>query len=129
MKMFQRKMMLALVPVAALFSGSAYAQDIAAGEKVFAKCKACHVADTDQNKAGPSLNGVIGRTAGAHEGFKYSPAMTEAGQNGLVWDEANLKEFLENPKGKVPKTKMVFPGLKKEDEITNLIAYLKQFSS
>ncbi|MFD2258496.1 cytochrome c family protein [Chelativorans composti] len=115
--------------MAVLLTGPAHSQDVAAGEKVFAKCKACHVADTDQNKVGPSLLNVFGRTAGTHEGFKYSPAMVEAGQGGLVWDEETLAKFLHNPKDMVPKTKMVFPGLKKEDEITNLLAYLKQFSN
>lgn len=124
-----RYLLLALLPVAALMAGSAHAQDAAAGEKVFAKCKACHVADTDQNKVGPSLKDVIGKTAGTHEGFKYSPAMVEAGEKGLVWDEENLTAFLKKPKDVVAKTKMVFPGLKKDDEIINLIAYLKQFSS
>jgi len=124
-----RKFMLALLPMAGLLTGPAHSQDVAAGEKVFAKCRACHVADADQNKVGPGLKDLIGRTAGTHEGFKYSPAMIEAGENGLVWNEETLAEFLHKPKDLVPKTKMVFPGLKKEDEITNLIAYLKQFSS
>ena len=123
------KYMLALVPVAVFMAGPAYSQDVAAGEKVFAKCKACHVVEEDTNKVGPSLKGIVGRKAASHEGFKYSPAMIEAGENGLVWEEEDLAEFIANPKGKVPKTKMVFPGLKKEDEITNLIAYMKQFSS
>ncbi|GAA4525079.1 cytochrome c family protein [Chelativorans composti] len=127
--MFKQKLTLALLPMAVLLTGPAHSQDVAAGEKVFAKCKACHVADTDQNKVGPSLLNVFGRTAGTHEGFKYSPAMVEAGQGGLVWDEETLAKFLHNPKDMVPKTKMVFPGLKKEDEITNLLAYLKQFSN
>lgn len=122
-----RNLMLALVPLAALLASPAQAQDAAAGEKVFAKCRACHVVDTDQNKVGPSLLGVVGKTAGTHEGFRYSPAMVEAGENGLVWDDETLAAFLAKPKDVVPKTKMVFPGLKKEEEITNLIAYLKEF--
>lgn len=116
---------LSLVP---LFAGQATAQDAAAGEKVFAKCKACHVADADTNKIGPTLKGVIGRTAGTVEGFKYSKAMQEAGGNGLVWDDANLTTYLHDPKGVVKGTKMAFAGLKKDDEIANVIAYLKQFS-
>src|SRR5690606_17949797 len=85
---------LAFVPLAA---GQAAAQDAAAGEKVFAKCKACHVADEDKNKIGPSLMGVVGRTAGTHEGFKYSKAMIEAGEGGLAWDEATLTSYLRDP--------------------------------
>lgn len=111
----------------ALATGHSSAQDAAAGEKVFAKCKACHVADTDQNKVGPTLKGLIGRTAGTHEGFKYSPAMIAAGQGGLVWDEAHLADYLTNPREKVKGTKMAFPGLKNPDDIANVIAYLKQF--
>ncbi|WP_442578819.1 c-type cytochrome [Mesorhizobium sp. ASY16-5R] len=111
----------------ALATAQSSAQDAAAGEKVFAKCKACHVADTDQNKVGPTLKGLIGRTAGTHEGFKYSPAMIAAGQAGLVWDEAHLADYLTNPREKVKGTKMAFPGLKNPDDIANVIAYLKQF--
>lgn len=116
---------LAFVPLAA---AQASAQDAAAGEKVFAKCKACHVADEDKNKIGPSLMAVIGRTAGTHPDFKYSKPMIEAGQGGLVWDEATLTTYLHDPKAMVKGTKMAFPGLKKDDEIANVIAYLKQFS-
>ena len=117
----------AVISVAAMMTGHACAQDAAAGEKVFAKCKTCHVADQDKNKVGPSLKGVMGKQAGVHEGFKYSPAMVEAGKAGLVWDDAKLSEYLKNPKGLVKGTKMAFPGLKKDDEIANVIAYLKQF--
>lgn len=119
---------LVFLSVLTVAASSAYAQDPAAGEKVFAKCKACHVADTDQNKIGPSLKGVIGRTAGTLEGFKYSPAMIEAGKGGLVWNEETLTEYLRSPKQMVPKTKMAFPGLKKDEDLANVIAYLKQFS-
>ena len=111
-----------------LAAGQAAAQDAAAGEKVFTKCKACHVADEDKNKIGPSLMGVIGKTAGTHPGFKYSKAMVEAGEGGLVWDDANLTAYLRAPKEVVKGTKMAFPGLKKDDDIANVIAYLTQFS-
>jgi cytochrome c len=105
----------------------AEAQDAVAGEKVFARCKACHLADEDKNKIGPSLMGVIGRTAGTHLGYQYSKPMVEAGKGGLVWDEAALRNYLRDPKGVVKGTKMAFVGLKKDDEIANVIAYLKQF--
>ncbi len=117
----------AAVSVAVLSVGQSQAQDVAAGEKVFAKCKACHVADADKNKIGPSLMGIVGRTAGTHAGFKFSPAMVEAGAGGLVWDDAKLAEYLRDPKAMVKGTKMAFPGLKKDDEVANVIAYLKQF--
>jgi len=96
--------------------------DAAAGEKVFNKCKACHTLEEGKNKVGPSLHGVIGRPAGSIEGFKYSSAMTESG---LTWDEETLAKFLAKPKDLVDKTKMSFAGLKKEEDIENVIAYLK----
>ncbi len=117
----------AAISVVTLWTGQSQAQDAAAGEKVFAKCKACHVADEDKNKVGPSLKGVIGRTAGTHEGFKYSTAMIDAGKGGLVWDEAKLTTYLHDPKAMVKGTKMAFPGLKNDADIANVIAYLKQF--
>jgi cytochrome c len=115
------------VLLAGLQAGASHAQDAAAGEKVFAKCKACHVADEAKNKVGPSLLGLFGRTAGTQEGFKYSPAMVDAGKGGLVWDDAKLTEYLKKPKEVVKGTKMAFAGLKDEADILNLIAYLKQF--
>lgn len=118
----------AALSVATLASGQSQAQDAAAGEKVFTKCKACHVADEDKNKIGPSLHGVIGRTAGTHPGFKYSPAMVDAGKSGVVWDEPTLTKYLRDPKAMVKGTKMAFAGLKKDEDIANVIAYLKQES-
>lgn len=109
----------------ALISSIAQAQDIEAGKAVFRKCAACHNADTDANKVGPTLRGVIGRTAGTSPNYSYSQAMKAAGAAGLVWDEANLTEYLSDPKAKVPSNKMGFPGLKNPDEVENVIAYLK----
>jgi cytochrome c len=119
---------LTAISFAVLSAAPSYAQDAAAGEQVFAKCKACHVADQDKNKVGPALFGVIGRTAGTHADFKYSPAMIDAGKGGLVWDEALLTKYLHEPKAMVKGTKMAFAGLKDDGDIANLIAYLKQFS-
>ncbi|WP_331372006.1 c-type cytochrome [Sinorhizobium chiapasense] len=109
---------------------TAFAQegDAEAGAVVFKKCSVCHVADKDTNKVGPSLNHIMGRTAGTHPKFRYSPAMVEAGKGGLKWDEATLRDYLQDPKAKVKGTKMVFPGLKEEADISNVIAYLKQYS-
>ena len=106
-------------------SAPALAQDAAAGKKVFAKCMACHDAKAEKNKVGPHLVGVIGRKAGTVEGFKYSPAMVAAGEGGLVWDDEKIHEYLENPKEFIEGNKMAFPGLKKDEEINNVIAYLK----
>jgi cytochrome c len=108
-----------------IVSGPALAQDAAAGKKVFAKCMACHDAKAEKNKVGPYLVGVIGRPAGTVEGFKYSPAMVEAGKGGLVWTEDKIHEYLKNPKDFVKGNKMAFPGLKTDDEINNVIAYLE----
>lgn len=121
-------LILAAFSVAFLATGQSQAQDAAAGEKVFARCKACHTAEEDTNKVGPSLKGIIGKTAGTHEGYKYSSAMVKAGEGGLVWNEETLAEYLHGPKKMVKGTKMAFAGLKKDDEIANVIAYLKQFS-
>ncbi|KQV31570.1 cytochrome C [Rhizobium sp. Root1203] len=120
-----------VMPVICLFASGAVAQegDPAAGETVFKKCAVCHIADTDKNKVGPSLNHLFGRTAGTHPNFAYSPAMQAAGKAGLVWDDATLRDYLHDPKLKVKGTKMTFVGVKDDTDITNLIAYLKQFSN
>ncbi|WP_457935872.1 c-type cytochrome [Mesorhizobium sp. 10J20-29] len=101
--------------------------DAAAGKKVFNKCRACHDAETDKDKIGPSLMNVHGRTAGTLESFlpKYSANIKELGAGGLVWDDENLTAYLRNPKDVVPKGKMAFPGLKSDDDLANVIAYLK----
>ncbi|MEP3437473.1 MAG: c-type cytochrome [Hoeflea sp.] len=115
----------------AAFAGPSLAEgDIDAGEKVFKKCAACHaVGDGAKHKVGPELNDVFGRTAGGAEGYKYSKAMIEAGEGGLVWDATTLTEYLIKPKDMVKGTKMSFAGLKKDDDIANVLAYLKSFSA
>ena len=99
--------------------------DAAKGEKVFKKCKACHVADEEKNKVGPHLVNIVGRAAGSVEGYKYSKGMQAKAEEGLVWDETNIDAYLTKPKDFIPKTKMAFPGLKKEDQRADVIAYLK----
>ena len=102
---------------------------VEAGEAVYKKCKACHmIGEGAKNRVGPELNGVIGRTAGGLEGFKYSAAMSEQGAGGLVWSAETLGAFLEDPKGVIPKTKMSFNGLKKPEDRAAIIAYLGQFT-
>ncbi len=102
--------------------------DAAAGETVFKKCKACHaVGDGAKNKVGPALNGVVGSPAGKAEGYKYSPNLLELAEGGLTWDEATLTAYLAKPKEIIPKGKMSFAGLKKEEDIANVIAYLSGF--
>lgn len=125
------KSLRAFVAAAALLTtpAGALAQDVGAGEKVFARCRACHmVGEGAVSRAGPHLNGLFGRIAGTLDGFNYSKAMKEAGDGGLVWNEEALTGFLENPRSFLKGTRMAFPGLKKEKELTDLLAYLRTFS-
>ncbi|CAA7619410.1 cytochrome c family protein [Magnetospirillum sp. UT-4] len=125
------RLALALVPLAALYAGTAQAQgpapapappgDAAAGAKVFNQCKACHTVEPGKNRVGPSLHGIVGRPSGKVEGFKYSPAM--AGAN-LTWTPENLDKYLADPKGFIPGNKMAYAGLKKPEDRANVIAYL-----
>jgi cytochrome c len=109
------------------FVPAAKAQDAAAGEKVFAQCRICHqVGPNARNLVGPELNGLFGRHSGSVEGYNYS----EANKNsGITWDEATFVEYIKNPRGKIPGTKMVYAGLKDDQRIKDLVAYLKQFDA
>lgn len=105
--------------------GPAYAQDAAAGEKVFTQCKACHqVGEGARNTIGPILNGLFDRHASAVEGYNYSNANKSSG---IVWDEATFRVYIKDPKAKIPGTKMAFPGVKDEQKINDLVAYLHTF--
>ena len=100
--------------------------DVAAGEKVFKKCKACHVVDAEKHKTGPHLVNIMGRAAGSADGYKkYSKAMKSSG---IVWNEETLDGYLEKPKAYVKGTRMAFAGLRKEEDRANVIAYLKSYS-
>lgn len=121
LKWVMAALMIAAAPTLAFAEG-----DAEAGKKVFRKCKACHqIGEGAKNSAGPILNGIVGREAGTVEGYNYSTKLKESG---ITWDEANLKEWLENPRKKVPGNRMVFMGLKKDKDVENIIAYLKTFS-
>lgn len=111
---------LALLMASGLPAG---ASDAAAGQKVFAKCKTCHEVASATNKIGPTLKGVFGRKAGTVEGFAYSQAMKASN---VVWDEATLSAYLADPKAAMPGNKMAFVGLKKPEDINNVISYLKE---
>jgi len=118
-----------LAASAALFAlastSMTHAQDAAAGEKVFRKCAACHVVgEGAKNRVGPQLNDLFGRIAGSIENFKYSNAMADSG---IVWDEETLADYLQNPRGYLKGTKMAFAGLKKDEEVADILAYLKTF--
>ncbi len=102
--------------------------DADAGEKVFRRCKACHqVGEGARNGVGPELNGVLGRPAASVDGFRYSEAFREKGEEGLVWDEESLTVYLTKPKNFIPGTKMSFAGLSKEQDVADVLAYLAQF--
>jgi cytochrome c len=111
--------------VVAASSTAALAQDIEAGQTAFKKCQPCHdVGQAAKNKIGPILNGLDGRKSGSVEGFSY----TEANKNSnITWSESTFKEYINDPRAKIPDTKMVFPGIKNEKEAGVLRAYLKQF--
>lgn len=99
------------------------AGDAAEGKKVYRKCQACHVVDKEQNRVGPHLVGIFGREAGAVEGFRYSKAMSESG---IVWSEETIAAYLRDPRGYIKGNRMAFAGLKKDEDVANVIAYLKE---
>ncbi len=102
---------------------------VAAGEKVFKKCKACHqVGEGAKNRVGPILNNIVGHPAGAVEGFKYSKPLLDKAQAGLVWTEDTLASFLAKPKAYIKGTKMSFAGLKSDADLAAIIAYLSSVS-
>ncbi|GAB5438869.1 c-type cytochrome [Falsiruegeria mediterranea] len=117
-----KRLIIGVALVLSVLNTGAWAEgDAKAGKKVFKKCKACHTVKEGKNKVGPTLYGIVDAPAGQVEGFKYSPALLEAG---LTWDAETLKAFLTKPKELVPGNKMSFAGLKKEQQIDDLIAYL-----
>jgi cytochrome c len=106
-------------------TGAAFAQDVEAGEKSFRKCAPCHNIGPDAtNKVGPLLNGLNGRKSGSVEGFSYSDANKGSG---ITWDETVFKEYIKDPRAKVPGTKMIFAGIKNERELGDLWSYVSQF--
>jgi len=103
------------------------AEDVVAGEKIFRRCASCHsVGPAPATRMGPALNGVMGRKAGTYPDYSYSAGLTKSG---LVWKKDTLAAYLKNPRAAVPGTKMAFAGLQTDDEITDVIAYLKQFDA
>jgi cytochrome c len=111
----------------ATFALPAQAQDLEAGQRSFNKCRACHqVGEGAKNTIGPYMNGLFGRKSGTIEGYSYSDANKNSG---ITWDEAVFAEYIRDPKAKIPGTKMVFAGIKGEQEIKDLTAYLKQFAA
>lgn len=121
------KLALMLFLQLALSSGSAFAQDVTAGEAAFKKCSVCHAAgERAANKVGPELNGLDARKAGSVADYGYSDANKNSG---ITWNEASFKEYIKDPQGKIPGTSMTFGGIKNDKEIGDLWAYLKQFDA
>jgi cytochrome c len=111
----------------ATMAQAAQAQDVAAGEQSFKKCLPCHaIGEGAKNKVGPELNGLDGRHSGTAAGYSYSDANKNSG---IVWSEETFKEYIKDPRAKIPGTKMIFPGIKNETEANNLWSYLKQFDA
>jgi cytochrome c len=117
--------LLLTVLAAAIMTRTAQAQDAPAGEQVFRQCLPCHSVGPDaKNKVGPELNGLDGRHSGTAPGYSYSDANKNSG---IVWNEANFKKYIHDPRAMIPGTKMIFPGVKNDAQVDNLWAYLKQF--
>ena len=106
-------------------ASTAMAQDAAAGKTSFNKCLACHeIGEGAKNKVGPELNGLDGRKSGTAPDYSYSDANKNSG---ITWGEAVFKEYIKDPKAKIPGTKMAFAGVKNETEAQNLWAYISSF--
>ena len=118
---FPRKV-LAFGSLVAMVAGPAMAADVDAGKTAFKKCALCHTTEAGKNKIGPSLFGIVGRKSATVENFNYSEAMTKFDH---TWDEGTLDEYLADPRGTVPGTKMIFPGIKEKTERDDVIAYLE----
>ena len=105
----------------------AHAQDVAAGEQSFKKCFPCHsIGEGAKNKVGPELNSLDGRHSGSAPDYNYSDSNKNSG---ITWNEATFKDYIKDPRAKIPNTKMIFPGIKNEKEAGDLWAYLKQFDA
>lgn len=111
-------------------TGSAYA-DAAAGEKVYAKCKACHmIGEGAANRVGPQLNGIDGRGMASIADFKgYGADLKAMGEAGKKWDAAELAKYLADPKAYNPGTKMAFAGVKDATELADVVAYISSFGA
>ena len=114
-----------LTLIASAAATPALAQDVAAGKTAFNKCLACHaVGEGAKNKVGPILNGLDGRKSGTVEGYSYSDANKNSG---ITWNKEQFLDYIRDPKAKIPGTKMVFAGIKKDSEAADLWAFLAQY--
>jgi cytochrome c len=116
-----------LLAAAATAQAAHAAGDPAMGEQVFKQCLPCHsIGPGAKNKVGPELNGIDGRHSGSAPEYSYSAANKNSG---ITWDEAAFKDYIKDPRAKIPATKMIFPGIKDAAQADNLWAYLKQFGA
>jgi cytochrome c len=121
------KLIFTVALITSAASVPAMAQDVLKGKTVFNVCFACHtIGPGAQNKVGPELNGLDGRKAGTVANFEYSDANKSSG---IVWSEETFGDYIKNPAAKVPGTKMIFPGIKNEQQVKDLWAYISQFDS
>jgi cytochrome c len=123
------KTMLAAGSIGILFLtfAPAQAQDAEAGQKVFNQCRACHqIGEGARNGVGPLMNGLFGRKSGTIEGYNYSAANKDSG---ITWDEAVFAEYIKDPKAKIPGTKMIYAGVKNEQQVKDLTAFLRQYAA
>jgi cytochrome c len=120
------KMFIIAATIIAALAEAALAQDVQKGEIVFHNCLPCHsIGPGAQNKVGPELNGLDGRHSGSAPNFSYSDANKNSG---IVWNEASFKRYIQNPQAVLPGTKMIFPGIKNEQQVNDLWAYVSQFN-
>lgn len=119
--------LLTAAAIIAAATATAVAQDAAKGEHVFNMCRPCHSIGPDAtNMLGPELNGLDGRHSGSAPGYPYSDANKKSG---IVWNEATFKKYIHDPQAMVPGTKMFFTGIKDEQQINDLWAYVSQFDA
>ena len=122
--LFRALAALSLAFVTHAFAGDG---DPVAGEKLFKDCKGCHeVGENARHKVGPHLDGIIGRTAGSAEGFKYSRALRQAGEDGLVWDAEKLSAYIQKPRDFISGNRMSYRGMADAKDRADLIAYLSR---
>jgi cytochrome c len=122
-----RKTVIVATAAITILTTTALAQDVQKGQMVFNMCLPCHsIGPGAQNKVGPELNGLDGRRSGSVPGFDYSDPNKSSG---IVWNEAIFKKYIQNPQGVISGTKMIFPGVKNEQQVNDLWVYLSQFTS
>ena len=105
--------------------GVAQAQDATAGARVFNTCRACHsINEGGRSGVGPNLWGIVGRRAASIEGFRYSANFRTLGEAGFIWTDENIRRYITNPKDVAPQGIMAYPGLRNEQQMNDLLAYL-----